>query len=86
MKRVRGQKKLEVSKGGKGLKESSSPLQLTDTEESDGQGALQKIQESKEVNKRGPASDTQKHWHQPVKSIEPGKQLRWKFKCCYCDT
>jgi len=69
--------------------ESDHASEISTEPASDGQSALNKVQE--EAAKRigtgcwGPKSDTRSHWHDPIKIMEPGKKLkRWQFKCKYC--
>jgi hypothetical protein len=63
--------------------------EISTENESDGESALRKVKEQaahgSEPVRRRPKSNTRKHWHEPVKVVEPGKKpKRWQFKCKYC--
>ena len=59
--------------------------------ESDSERMLRTAQEGFAAGARttccGPKSSTLDHWHEPVKTVKPGKSgQKWQFKCKYCNT
>lgn len=73
----------------KGDQLAVSEAEISTEESSDGQTTLNEVRARPKIApaRRGPKTDTQSHWLEPVAIIEPGKVPdRWQFKCKHCET